>query len=125
MIDHWRSKETAPRDGTKILICYGDFGETAQAAFWHAIWGAWRLDKGYFVYHDACRGWAPLPVPATEEKKPTAPLIERLRSNGLPICAEAADEITRLNEALTRYQQTIARLRDEVSRYEYPSRDGY
>ena len=74
----WQPIETAPKDGTEILVC-GSMGRSTHAvAFWHEddseIWvddggGFWATDyrqKGNYTIVDA-EFWMPLPEPPQDD----------------------------------------------------------
>jgi hypothetical protein len=62
-VSEWQPIETAPKDGTRILIfgareCYG--GDYISLAYWDH-W--WRGDYDEPVYVDEPTHWMPLPPP--------------------------------------------------------------
>lgn len=58
----WQPIETAPKDGTKIIVSNGRFAKTAY-------WGGkrppcWKCDAGYSLGEQI--NWMPIPAPPTE-----------------------------------------------------------
>lgn len=65
--DGWRPIETAPRDGTYILIGWFEFeGQNSmEVAFWHGTLGAWCQTSKAFTSDPNWQPthWMPLPSP--------------------------------------------------------------
>lgn len=62
----WMPIETAPKDGTKVLLDMGDYVDIG----WFRIRQEWETYRAGLVPEDAPRGWqpAPLPQPPQEPK---------------------------------------------------------
>lgn len=60
----WRPIETAPRDGTKVLVVYPVHGEEQMLLIAHQDELGW--DTGYWRFHNAPTHWQPLPAPPEE-----------------------------------------------------------
>lgn len=67
MTDQWRDIGSAPRDGTRILICYDGVIDIYN---WNGHgWGNNKLTLHY-AFLDKIQGWLPLPAPP-QPKEPT------------------------------------------------------
>lgn len=77
----WQAIETAPKDGTRVLICGGTYGnedydrffifEHVTIAFWHVKWGEGHWHGDELPGHDSWnwhepKYWMPLPIPLME-----------------------------------------------------------
>jgi hypothetical protein len=79
----WQPIETAPRDGTRILVSFGDMGvwQVSWTEPAYDDWMIWCVDDNkhgpYALRGYAATGprapthWQPLPAPPTSETKPT------------------------------------------------------
>ncbi len=73
----WQPIETAPRDGTEILLWAPDYSHRAGIGAWCDVIGAWSADigsmeDGVAVFEGDCDGpshWMPLPAPP-EDREP-------------------------------------------------------
>lgn len=69
-VNQWQPIETAPKDGTKILV-YGyyiydgdkDRTEYTHLVVWDEDFSAWESDDGEFVDSEIFSHWQPLPSP--------------------------------------------------------------
>lgn len=60
----WRPIETAPKDGTVILLGYTPNPRHERHVYegrWHEDQGTWTSVNG-FIVHEACTHWMPLPA---------------------------------------------------------------
>jgi hypothetical protein len=70
--DPWRTIESAPKDGTHILVAYPlfDKGNLTDKPDEYAImivrWKDRGWDTGFWCLHETPRGWQPLPAPPKE-----------------------------------------------------------
>lgn len=58
---HWMPIDTAPRDGTRVLLYRTDWVEDTCVGFWNDVWKEWNTVNGS-VFPEASH-WATLPQP--------------------------------------------------------------
>lgn len=76
-MSEWKPIETAPKDGTAVLLFLGNFDNTIALARWYSPWGNWVRDDEQpdptEEYHGIGSGcpthWMPLPSPPSDLKK--------------------------------------------------------
>lgn len=72
MKNGWQSIETAPKDGTKVMVYVKDFDLVTEAWF-SLLTGLWPHSEEFTEDGDPCNvgmpsHWMPLPNPAETEK---------------------------------------------------------
>lgn len=73
----WQPIETAPKDGTNIILCQG---ARVTAGEWYSDrgdedrdgWEGWMSQDGGFADDDPPEYWMPLPAPPSDSKEPIA-----------------------------------------------------
>lgn len=70
-VAHWQSIDTAPKDGTDVLVLHG--GEFMSVVWWDETLGGWLVAAlaDQSIYVDATH-WAPLPPPPSALPPETA-----------------------------------------------------
>jgi hypothetical protein len=63
----WQPIETAPKDGTWVLVIDETDG-AVEIAQWSVFFGRWKLN-GYGLFFDNPTYWIPLPSPPTTGEK--------------------------------------------------------
>lgn len=77
-VDDWQPIETAPKDGTPILIHCPNSRRPVQEVAWHipyegATQGCWQtpwgpVGRGYIILESSPKHWMPLPPPPKESE---------------------------------------------------------
>lgn len=66
----WQPIETAPKDGSEVLI-YGDLGGRVKVCWWNGAHWQWEYDNdvtyGQAIQSEYATHWMPLPAPPAEE----------------------------------------------------------
>lgn len=78
--DAWRDIESAPRDGSKILLTQttpGDWEHTYVSGRWRAEWGMWITPAGGLIPTH----WQPLPAPPSHPSTASAAAISQNPEN--------------------------------------------
>ena len=67
----WKPIETAPKDGTEILVCgFASRGYYVTTAKWHGEWMLFNADDdAHTVESFDHTHWMPLPSPPKEEER--------------------------------------------------------
>jgi hypothetical protein len=69
-MSNWQPIETAPKDGTRVVLYLPEFAEEYRIAFWARSWGEWQTIPGLYSCRSASH-WMPLPPPpATAKGRP-------------------------------------------------------
>jgi hypothetical protein len=63
-IVEWQPIETAPKDGTRILLFRQDYEETIAVCYYSENWNFWKIVLGNFWANPT--HWMPLPPPTKE-----------------------------------------------------------
>lgn len=58
----WQPIETAPRDGSFVLVCQSRNG-IIRTAHWADTWDHWAIASGAMSYISGVTHWMPLPAP--------------------------------------------------------------
>lgn len=57
----WQPIETAPRDGTRVLVYRQGYADPQSVAYWSRDWCEWTVPGGSCIY--GVTDWQPLPNP--------------------------------------------------------------
>ena len=70
----WQKIETAPKDGTEFLVCYGRQQNVMELIYYNRIHRFWASKgKPVLGFVESATHWMPLPPPPTD----TAPAAQR------------------------------------------------
>lgn len=64
MTNNWQNMETAPMDGTRVLLYRKEYVESMTVGFWHNSYEQWGTAIGALYFNPT--HWMPLPDSPTE-----------------------------------------------------------